>query len=125
MTEQEKYFYVVSFTARSQAGVAIIIATSEAVALGYTYYLGGVKLDSPILERPEDYEELTQEELHEDNIKQYPSLVEKYIRCKYSVLDELALQRQREEKKREFEIYYNYCESCKIKARHVLGLDEQ
>lgn len=32
MIEQEKYFYVVSFTARNQAGVAIIIATSEAVA---------------------------------------------------------------------------------------------
>ena len=105
--------------------IADKFVVGDRYALGYTYYLGGVKLDSPILERPEDYEELTQEELHEDNIKQYPSLVDKYIRCKYSVSDELALQRQREEKKREFEIYYNYCESCKIKARHVLGLDEQ
>lgn len=32
MTEQEKYFYVVSFTARNQAGVAIIVASNESIA---------------------------------------------------------------------------------------------
>lgn len=28
------------------------------VYLGYAYYLGGIKLDEPILEVPDDYEEI-------------------------------------------------------------------
>lgn len=34
-----------------------LIAGTE-VYLGYTYYIGGVKLDEPKLEVPEDYEEI-------------------------------------------------------------------
>lgn len=29
----------------------------EEILLGYTYYLGGVKLDNPLLEKAEDYTE--------------------------------------------------------------------
>lgn len=30
----------------------------QEIYLGYTYYLGGRKLDQPLLERPEHYEEV-------------------------------------------------------------------
>ena len=39
------------------------------ITLGYTYYIGGVKLDEPHWERPEDFEEVDeiQEEDAESN----------------------------------------------------------
>lgn len=34
----------------------------EEIYLGYTYYIGGVKLDEPKLEVPEDFREINKEE---------------------------------------------------------------
>ncbi len=39
------------------------------------------------------------------------------IREKYSLDEELAIQRQREVKPEEFEAYFIYCEECKQKAK--------
>ena len=93
--------------------------------LGYIYYIGGVRLNEPRLEVPEDYEELTFEEIEQEKEAAYPILVEQYIRERYTVSDELALQRQRNEKKAAFDEYYAFCEECKKKARMELGLTEQ
>jgi hypothetical protein len=91
--------------------------------LGYIYYLGGVKLLEPHLEIPNDFEELTEEDIRQEKLPLYPPLVEKYIRQRYTLSDELAIQRQRDEKAEEFKEYYNYCEWCKIKAKEELELN--
>ena len=50
-------------------------------------------------------------------IYSYEQLVEKYIREKYTVSQEFAILRQREEKPEEFNDYYRYAESCKARAK--------
>lgn len=54
----------------------------------------------------------------------YRSLVEQLIRekYKYDFADELAIQRQREEKPEEFQRYYEDCEAAKAEARRLLDL---
>lgn len=50
----------------------------------------------------------------------YDELVVQLIREKYSLDDELAIQRQKETKPDEWEAYFAYCEECKKKAKKVL-----
>ena len=50
----------------------------------------------------------------------YGELVEKKIREKYSVGEELAILRQRDTKQDEFNIYNNYVEFCKKEVKQVL-----
>lgn len=52
----------------------------------------------------------------------YRSLVEQLIREKYDFAEELAIQRQREEKPEEFQRYYEDCEAAKREARRLLDL---
>ena len=98
------------------------ILRGESVVLGYTYYIGDQIIDPPHLEVPEDYEEVTEDDLQKEKLLLYSSLVEKYIRELYSVSDELAIQRQKEEKKIAFKQYFDYCEDCKKRAKTDLGL---
>ena len=42
------------------------------------------------------------------------------IREKYSIDEELAIQRQRDTKPEEFQEYFNYCEECKAKVKKML-----
>lgn len=49
--------------------------------------------------------------------KQYPFIVSKYIRLRYSIDDEFAILRQRDTKPEEFEEYNSYCEECKARAK--------
>lgn len=51
----------------------------------------------------------------------YDERVEELIRERYTVGQELALQRQREEKGEEFAEYYAYCEACKAQAKREYG----
>ena len=48
------------------------------ISLGYTYYIGGKKLDVPHLEVPEDYEEVDDPYVDEQDVMdaegEYPSL---------------------------------------------------
>ena len=50
-------------------------------------------------------------------IPSYEELVEQLIREKYSINQELAIQRQRDIKPSEFDDYFAYCEECKLKAK--------
>jgi hypothetical protein len=52
----------------------------------------------------------------------YPKLVRELINEKYSIYDELAIQRQRDTKPLEFQEYNAYCESCKTEAKRILQL---
>lgn len=47
----------------------------------------------------------------------YAQKVNKLVRERYSIADELAIQRQRETKPEEFQAYYDYVEWCKEEAR--------
>ena len=49
--------------------------------------------------------------------RSYSEKVVSLIREKYSLDEELAIQRQRDSKPQEFQEYFNYCEECKQKAR--------
>ena len=70
-----------------------------------------------------DYVKLepTQEEL----LAQYPALVERYIREKYTLSAELAILRQKDSKPEEFEEYNAFAEACKIRAKEDLGIEEE
>lgn len=47
----------------------------------------------------------------------YEEKVVALIREKYSLDEELAIQRQRDTKPEEFQAYFEYCEECKEKAK--------
>lgn len=47
----------------------------------------------------------------------YEEKVVSLIREKYSLDEELAIQRQRDTKPEEFQAYFEYCEECKEKAK--------
>lgn len=65
-----------------------------------------------------------EEEENEAQETDYEQAVVALIREKYSVDEELALLRQREEKEDEFKTYYDYCEECKAKVKESLGMTE-
>ena len=92
--------------------------------LGYLYYLDGQLLPEPMLETPASFVEITDEDIQREKEEQYPLLVEQYIREKYTISDELALQRQRNVKQQAFDEYYAYCEECKQRARNELELND-
>ena len=50
----------------------------------------------------------------------YEEKVVTLIREKYSLDEELAIQRQRDTKPEEFQAYFTYCEECKQKAKEEL-----
>lgn len=94
--------------------------------LGYLYYLAGKKLDEPILEKPEDFEEVSEElpEILDRQYResQYPILVDSLIKLRYNQSSENAILRQRDTKPEEFKKYFEYCEECKKRAKEQLGL---
>lgn len=49
----------------------------------------------------------------------YEQLVEQLIRERYTISQELALLRQRDAKPEEWQVYYDFAEGCKTKAREV------
>ena len=52
----------------------------------------------------------------------YRERVGQLIREKYSLSDELAILRQRDEKPEEFAAYHEYAEACKAQAKEEYGL---
>jgi hypothetical protein len=54
--------------------------------------------------------------------KLYENLVVKKIREKYSINEELAILRQRDEKPSEFAEYHAYVEECKAAAKEELEI---
>ena len=77
------------------------------------------------------YVEITAEEIamiHEESQKymrelpqqSYGELVDAEIRKKYTVSQEFAILRQKDEKPDEYAEYYEYCEQCKLMVKEVL-----
>lgn len=52
----------------------------------------------------------------------YEAIIEYLIRQRYTLCDELAVQRQRDTKPQEFKAYFDYCEQCKSKAKNIKGM---
>ena len=50
----------------------------------------------------------------------YDQLVSDLIRAKYTIDQEIAINRQRDTKPEEFQEYFDFCEQCKIKAREQI-----
>jgi hypothetical protein len=62
-------------------------------------------------------ESLTAEEIQALKTQiSYDQLVSDLIRAKYTVDQELAINRQRDTKPEEFQAYFDFCEKCKQKA---------
>lgn len=81
---------------------------------GYIYYNEkGERLDPPYLESEDDFVEVSESDV-------YGEIVTRLIRENYTISDELAIQRQRDEKTEAFQIYYEYCEECKRRARKLM-----
>lgn len=55
------------------------------------------------------------------DMNSYEGLVQLKIRKKYSLQQELSLNRQRETKPDEFALYFEYCEQCKKEAKSELA----
>lgn len=55
--------------------------------------------------------------------RHYPRLVTEKIRERYTIDEELAILRQRDEKPEEFAEYNAYAEQCKREAREALGME--
>lgn len=53
----------------------------------------------------------------EEKQAQYESLVDQYIRQKYTLSQELAIIRQQAAKQAEYDEYFEFCEECKAKAK--------
>lgn len=56
----------------------------------------------------------------ESPVPSYEERVEQLIREKYSLNQELAIQRQRDTKPNEFDEYFDYCEECKLQTKEEL-----
>ena len=56
-----------------------------------------------------------------NQIMPYEELVVQFIRERYTLDDELAIQRQKETKPDEWSGYFAYCEECKAKAKEKVG----
>ena len=70
--------------------------------------------------------EMTAEEIAQMNIGMpmptYDELVDAEIRKRYSVSQEFAILRQRDDKPEEYAEYYTYCEECKAKVKEEIDI---
>ena len=53
-----------------------------------------------------------------ENKLNYKKEVERLVALRYDIYDELAIQRQKEEKPEEYKEYYEYVEQCKEKVKN-------
>lgn len=63
-----------------------------------------------------DNEEQTMEKI----MLPYEEMVVSLIRERYSLDEELAIQRQRDTKPEEFKAYFDFCEECKQRAKEEM-----
>lgn len=86
----------------------------------YSELLTGQSNGYMIGERSDKYPILV-EIVTSDTQPVYDELVEKYIREKYTISQEFAVLRQRDEKSDEYLLYYSYAEECKTRARSEIA----
>ena len=80
----------------------------------------------PAKEAYDEYEDIevyipyTDAELEKQKQEKYENRVVELLRKKYSLDEELAIQRQRDTKPEEFQEYFEYCEFCKKQIKEGL-----
>ena len=52
-----------------------------------------------------------------EELGNYSAIVQSLISRQYSIREEIAIIRQKDEKPEEYKAYYEYCEQCKAEAR--------
>lgn len=67
-------------------------------------------------------EEIAKIEAIEEPAIDYDAEVNRLIRQKYTVSQEFAVLRQKEEKPTEYQEYYDYCEWCKSEIKRIYNL---
>ncbi|MBR5835209.1 MAG: hypothetical protein IKY66_03500 [Bacteroidales bacterium] len=77
--------------------------------------------DDSDVEDVEEYDVYLCDEFDMDKEPSYETLIEALIRQKYSVSDELAIMRQRDEKPEEFSVYNAFAEECKALAKTIFN----
>lgn len=65
---------------------------------------------------------LTEEQIAEQKQTEYEEKVDRLVRARYSLSNELAILRQRDTKPEEFEAYNAYVEECKTLAKTECNL---
>lgn len=80
-----------------------------------------IKHEDSDIEEVEEYDVYLCNEFDMDKEPTYETLIEALIRQNYSVSDELAIMRQRDEKPEEFAVYNAYAEECKALAKTVFN----
>lgn len=73
-----------------------------------------------ITERELKTEEIAEMEAMQQPQVSYDQLVADLIRERYTVDQEIAINRQRDTKPEEFQAYFDYCEQCKQKANESI-----
>lgn len=79
-----------------------------------------VTCDIVVNDRPAVSEEVKAAYIAKQKEQKYEELVNELIRKKYSIAQEFAILRQRDDKPEEFAIYNAYAEECKAKAKQQI-----
>lgn len=82
-----------------------------------TYFKKGI-----ITGNQDDYEEVL--EMPKYTRQEYIDKVRELIKERYTIEDEIAINRQRDTKAIEFEEYNTFCEECKVRAKEILSNKE-
>ena len=53
----------------------------------------------------------------------YSTMIEKKVRKKYTINNEIAILRQRDTKPAEYQAYFEYVEKCKAEVKEEMGVD--
>lgn len=85
-----------------------------------TLTYNGATGETTVSEREMTAEERAQMESIQQPAISYDQLVSDLIRAKYTVDQELAINRQRDTKPEEFQEYFDFCEQCKQKAHEQI-----
>lgn len=89
----------------------------DKIAFGYSNYKDG-EISNPSVEEIREQKKTEYiKYLENTKYERYKSRVVELIRKKYSINEELALLRQKEDKTEEYAVYNNYAEECKITAK--------
>lgn len=98
------------------------LLVGDRLTLGYTSHIRGKWLDEPKLEKAEDYEDVIfVDGIAISVVDTYEDIVSELIHTKYSLNAEMAILRQRDTKRDEFDEYDAFCEECKERARQYIN----
>ena len=85
-----------------------------------TITYSGATGETAVSEREMTVEEVAQMESIQQPQINYDQLVSDLIRARYTIDQEIAINRQRDTKPEEFQKYFDFCEQCKTQAHEQI-----